>query len=54
MNNDIVLKVNNLKTFFHLDEGILKAVDDVSLTVRKKKTLGIIGESGCACPRSLA
>jgi len=47
MENNLVLKVNNLKTYFYLDEGILKAVDDVSFKVKKKKTLGIIGESGC-------
>jgi len=47
MENNLVLKVNNLKTYFYLDEGTLKAVDDVSLKVKKKKTLGIIGESGC-------
>jgi len=47
MENNLVLKINNLKTYFYLDEGTLKAVDDVSLKVKKKKTLGIIGESGC-------
>jgi len=47
MENNLVLKINNLKTYFYLDEGVLKAVDDVSLKVKKKKTLGIIGESGC-------
>ncbi len=47
MDNNLVLKINNLKTYFYLDEGILKAVDDVSLKVKKEKTLGVIGESGC-------
>jgi len=45
MQNNLVLKVNNLKTYFYLDEGILKAVDEVSLKINR--TLGIIGESGC-------
>ena len=44
---DTVLEVNNLKTHFNLDEGVLKAVDGVSFSVRKGETLGIIGESGC-------
>lgn len=47
MENNLVLKINKLKTYFYLDEGILKAVDDVSLKVKKEKTLGVIGESGC-------
>lgn len=44
--NSLVLKVNNLKTYFYLDEGILKAVDEASLEVKKKRSLGVIGE-GC-------
>ena len=41
-----VLEVHNLKTYFYLDEGILKAVDGASFKVGEKKTLGLIGESG--------
>jgi len=44
---DIVLEVKELTTHFHLDEGILKAVDGVDLTIKRGKTLGIVGESGC-------
>ena len=44
---DDVLEVKNLRTYFHLDEGTLKAVDDVSFSVRRKEILGVIGESGC-------
>jgi len=44
--DDTVLKVNNLKTHFNLDEGVLKAVDGVTFNIKKGKTLGIIGESG--------
>ena len=41
------LEVKNLKTYFFLDRGILKAVDGVSLEVADQETVGIIGESGC-------
>lgn len=42
-----VLEVKDLQTFFHLDEGIVKAVDGVSFKLDKGKTLAIVGESGC-------
>jgi oligopeptide/dipeptide ABC transporter ATP-binding protein len=42
-----LLEVKNLKTYFRLDEGTLKAVDGVSFTVGERSTLGLIGESGC-------
>ena len=42
-----VLELKDLRTHFSLDEGTLKAVDGVTLTVRQGQTLGIIGESGC-------
>jgi len=42
-----VLEVKNLKTYFFTDEGIVKAVDDVSFRVPTGKTLGLVGESGC-------
>lgn len=42
-----ILEVRNLQTYFKLDEGILKAVDGVDLTIGAKKTVGVIGESGC-------
>jgi len=42
-----VLEVKNLKTYFYTDEGVVKAVDDVSFSVEKGKTLGLVGESGC-------
>ena len=34
-NNNFLLKVNNLKTYFYLDEGVLKAVDGVSFKIEK-------------------
>ena len=42
-----VLKVKDLLTHFHLEEGVLKAVDGVSFDLHQNQTLGIVGESGC-------
>ena len=42
-----VLEVKNLKTYFFTDSGVVKAVDNVSFSVAKGKTLGLVGESGC-------
>ncbi len=44
---DYILQVKNLQTFFKLDTGTLKAVDDVTFRLKRKETLGVIGESGC-------
>lgn len=45
--NDYILQVNHLKTYFKMDTGNLKAVDDVTFHLKRNKTIGIIGESGC-------
>ena len=45
--SDLLLEVKNLRTHFQLEEGLLKAVDGVSFSIRKNRTLGIVGESGC-------
>ncbi|MBU6998832.1 MAG: ABC transporter ATP-binding protein [Theionarchaea archaeon] len=42
-----LLEVKNLKTQFFTDDGIVKAVDDVSFTIGKEETFGLVGESGC-------
>src|SRR5688500_6376712 len=42
-----LLEVNDLRTSFRTDDGIVKAVDGVTFTVERGKTLGIVGESGC-------
>ena len=44
---DIILEVENLKTYFFIEQGIVRAVDGVSFTLQAGKTLGIVGESGC-------
>lgn len=41
------LEVKNLETSLELDEGLLKAVDDVSFTINRGQALGLVGESGC-------
>ncbi len=48
-----LLEVNDLKTYFRTDDGIVKAVDGVNFTVEKGKTLGIVGESGSRQERHL-
>ncbi|WP_293892957.1 ABC transporter ATP-binding protein [Sphaerochaeta sp. UBA5856] len=42
-----LLKVEHLKKYFHTNQGTLHAVDDVSFTLNKGETLGVVGESGC-------
>lgn len=46
-NSDLVLKINDLKTYFFLESGTVRAVDGVTLALRRKATLGLVGESGC-------
>lgn len=45
--NDTILEVQNLKKYFKTPEGILHAVDDVSFSIGRNQTLGVVGESGC-------
>ena len=44
---DSLLSIRNLRTHFFLDEGTVRAVDGVDLDIRRGKTLGVVGESGC-------
>ena len=46
-NGNTLIQVKNLKTYFFLDEGIVKAVDGADFTIQRGKTLGVVGESGC-------
>ena len=44
---ELVLELRDLHTHFPLEEGLLKAVNGVSLTIHRNRTLGVVGESGC-------
>ena len=44
--NDVILEVNGLKTYFYQASGVSKAVDGVSFSLRQGTTMGIVGESG--------
>ena len=51
---DSFIKIQDLKTYFPIKKGVLnkvvgyvKAVDGVSIEIRKGETLGLVGESGC-------
>ena len=45
--NNVLVEIKNLCTYFHLAEGVVRAVDGVNLTINRGKTLGVVGESGC-------
>ncbi len=47
MNNQKILEVRNLKKYFNTPRGPLQAVDDVTFSICKGETLGVVGESGC-------
>jgi peptide/nickel transport system ATP-binding protein len=46
-NDDLLLEIRGLKTYFFLDQGLVKAVDGVDLDIPRGQTIGIVGESGC-------
>jgi oligopeptide/dipeptide ABC transporter ATP-binding protein len=47
MNNEVLLEVKDLKTYFPLREGTVRAVDGVDVAVKRGTTVGLVGESGC-------
>lgn len=44
---DILLEVKELRTYFHTDDGVVKAVDGLDLTILSGEIFGLVGESGC-------
>ncbi|MGA1203549.1 MAG: ABC transporter ATP-binding protein, partial [Planctomycetota bacterium] len=42
-----LLEIQDLRTHFHTDDGVAKAVDGVNYAIRPGETLGVVGESGC-------
>lgn len=45
--NDLLLEVQDLKTYFFTQRGVVRAVNGVSFAIRRGQALGVIGESGC-------
>jgi len=44
---ETLLEISGLKTYFKTDDGMVRAVDGVDLTIGRGETLGVVGESGC-------
>lgn len=43
----VILNIEDLRTYFFLEKGTVRAIDGVNLQLRRKRTLGLVGESGC-------
>jgi len=46
-NGAVLIEIRDLRTYFHLVEGTVRAVDGVDLKIKRGQTLGLVGESGC-------
>ncbi len=47
LNPDELIRIQNLKVVFPLDEGTVQALDGVNLSIKRGRVLGVVGESGC-------
>jgi ABC-type dipeptide/oligopeptide/nickel transport system ATPase component len=47
VDNNVLLEIKDLRVSFPLDEGTVRAVEGVNLTMRRGEVLGVVGESGC-------
>lgn len=47
MENEALLELKGVKTWFRAEKGILKAVNGIDLVIRRGETVGLVGESGC-------
>jgi oligopeptide/dipeptide ABC transporter ATP-binding protein len=47
LNTDELIRINNLKVTFPLDEGTVQALDGINMSIKKGKVIGVVGESGC-------
>ena len=46
-NSEKLLEIANIKTYFFTEEGVVKAVDDISFDIYTNEVLGLVGETGC-------
>ena len=44
---EVLLRVEDLKTYFHTYEGVVKALEGIDVDVRRGETMGLVGETGC-------
>jgi oligopeptide/dipeptide ABC transporter ATP-binding protein len=47
VNNDNLLEIKGLRTYFYTEDGIVKAIEGIDLHIERGETLGLVGESGC-------
>lgn len=45
--SEVLLEVKNLETNFYTEEGVVKAVNNISFSIGEQETVCIVGESGC-------
>ena len=45
--DDVLIRIEDLCTYFYTERGVVKAVDGVDILIRRGETLGLVGESGC-------